>query len=160
MTREKRTERQDLERQYFEPHASYLDEARQGFEEKLAADSEQQSADEEHDLAVEVLQLATFLEAQARTLLVDSLHRASTERLLLQADANVQTRLLDELGALDGIPWREQLREMRQNESETSSLDRVREYRRTYARLLVTGARLLRLGGRDLEVFVRRRSDA
>lgn len=121
--------------------------------ERIAATSALPSTKEEQEASLRhALSLATFLEAQARSILIEQLTVGSPERLLLQADINVQNARLAEWGH-DPPPWTQSLRSSLQ---EDSTLERIKKYRMTYARLLVAGRKALQLEGDVGSAFERR----
>ncbi|PWN22633.1 hypothetical protein BCV69DRAFT_280225 [Microstroma glucosiphilum] len=119
------------------------------------SETEEAAADEESKTAEglrHVLGLASYLEAQARALLIENLPEVSPERLLLQADTNVQ---ISRLASLDeGLPpW---LSALRRSIKQDERLQRIKIYRMTYAKFLVAGSDIMKLEG-DKAAFWERR---
>jgi potassium channel subfamily K len=120
-----------------------------------APQTDESAADEERELAEalrHVLGLANYLEAQARALLIENLPEVSSERLLLQADTNVQ---ISRLASLDeGLPpW---LSTLRKSIRQDARMERIKNYRMTYAKFLVAGSTIMKLEG-DKAAFWERR---
>lgn len=118
--------------------------------------TEEGAADKERELAEalrHVLGLANYLEAQARALLIENLPEVSAERLLLQADTNVQ---ISRLASLDeGLPpW---LSTLRKSIRQDARMERIKNYRLTYAKFLVAGSKIMKLEG-DKAAFWERRT--
>lgn len=102
---------------------------------------------------LDAFDLAAFLEAQGRALLLDELPEGSTKWLLFQADTNNQISHLDSLGSLDSISWRNELVQSLQGDNE---MERIRKYRETYAKFLVNVSQILCLDGKEQLAWERR----
>ena len=98
------------------------------------------------------LSLATYLEAQARALLIATLKASAPERLLLQADSNVLQARLAELG-MEPPPWAE---ELKRSIREDDEMEKIKRYRVTYAAMLVAGRKALQLEGDTALAWERR----
>lgn len=135
----------------------------------------------ETELAKVVLGLAVRLEAQATTLLIETLDHGSKEQLLLRADRNLMVRALQELhdenseslqhhGFIrDGtVALEEDMREeieeaedvakyfLDPTTGETDRLEEIRRYRETLGGLLAAGPLLMGLDGPQRLRFERR----
>lgn len=180
-TTQKQREMEQIEEEFYQPHSSYLQEAIKRLQssdddddddgqvqsdevkavddvvdDMVRANDSPQMVQVEKSLLLDLLSTVTFLEAQARRIMVESLEKQSHARLLLQADGNIQLYTMEQLGARKHIRWLEEYEESMQ---EPNDLKRVKEYRRTYARFLVMGAKLMDLDGDRLYAFQRRRRD-
>ena len=178
-TSQKRNERERVRKEFFAPHASYLEEAIEGINEATSSASspstsseaaEDQEDDErikreaadpeeisvQKDLLYDLLSTASLLETQARGLIVDNMDKHSHARLLLQADGNVQLYTLKKLGAEKQLSKLKKIDEIIE-EGDDAELERVRQYRKTYAKLLVMGSKLMQFEGDQLSAYQRRR---
>lgn len=166
-TSQKQEEQRDIEREYFESHSSYLHLAIEGLEGDNA--TEKDVGDEIDDevqgdpttitvqksLLMDLLSTATFMEAQARRIMVENMDKNSHSRLLLQADGNIQLYTMDQLGEREHIRW---LKQYEATMNQTNDLQWIKDYRKTYAKLLVIGTKLLNLEGNQLLAFQRTNS--
>jgi potassium channel subfamily K len=163
-TSQKKAEQRDIEKEYYETHASYLHLAIENLEgDKDAEKDLNDEIDEETErdpttitvqksLLLDLLSTATFMEAQARRIMVENMDKGSNSRLLLQADYNIQLYSMDKLGEKEHIRWLKQFEESMQK---TSDLQWVKDYRKTYAKLLVIGTKLMNLEGDKSLAFQR-----
>lgn len=177
-TTQKQLEMEEIEEEFYQPHSSYLQEAIKRLQgggdddddesdEVKAVDQVVDDMERENDspeminvqksLLLDLVSTTTFLGAQARRIMVETLDKQSNARLLLQADGNLQLYTTDQLGARKHIQW---LQEYQDSMQETNELKRVKEYRRTYARFLVMGAELMSFEGDRLYAFQRLRPDS
>ena len=171
-TTQKKMEKKEIEKEYFQPHSSYLEEAirrLQGDSDKddsspresdVEAQVDADSRDSpmlsvEKELLFDLLSTSCLLEAQARTIMLEKMDTLSHARVLLEADSNLQLYTLDRLGKTNAIDW---LEDHEKSMREGDTLQRVREYRKTFAKMLVMGSRLMNLEGDDLLAFQRKRT--
>lgn len=179
-TREKREEWEEVVEDYFVPHPRLVREAREKLEELRdsaggGGGSDGSKVEEERTLCEScvssqggdrddvlivsrsdlraALELSLLLESRGRDILIEEMKAGSTEWLLLQADRNVQERYLSDIAGREDVV-EERAKRRKEN---AALLDRIAEYRRTYARWLVMGGRLLRLDGEGLREWERRR---